>query len=194
MGAPITELMDGVVDQVLEIGACVRRGRVLAGSEGIFTVSLQCNHAGADTQTVAINPYELGSTGLIAPMPSPMPVGFDIWLLYVTGVQSVGSSTVAVVLRIMYPAAQQGFGIDEAGAAVVIDADMPVCRFDAALANTGSFMIQESGEPIARVNIRLPRSPDLQLQMSSISSGATLHTLHMTFGVFPTALGQDAVI
>lgn len=192
-GSPITELLDGTVDQVLEIGACVRRGRTQAGTEGIYAIIMECNHAIADTQTASWTPYNSG-TGTIAPWPSPTPPGFDIWLLYVGGIQTVGSSTVNVALRIMNEAARQGFGIDEAGAAVVADSDIVIAHFDTALATTGSFLIQEGGSPIARLNIRLPRTTAMTLQMSSTSSAATLNRLSIIVGLFPTALGQDGVV
>lgn len=195
VGAQRTELMDGHVDQVLSVGRIVCRGRTQAGTEGIYTVSLQMVHTVADTLVVAFNPYAVGATGRIAPYPDPMPPGFDIWLLYVTGIQEAGSSVVNVALRILYPAAQQGFGLDDSGAAVVIDADMPVARFDSVIStSTPNYLITEGGEPIVYPKIRLPRSAGIQLQAASVSSAATEHTLHLVLGVFPTALGQDGVV
>jgi len=191
-GSPITELMDGVVDQVLDIGPCVRRGRTQAGTEGIYSVALRCAHVGADSEFAIMDPYNALLAGVRAPYPSPMPAGFDIWLLAVGGTQGGGSSTVNVVLRVQFPGSQQGFGIVDS-TAVVVDADMVVARFDAAVATTGSYFIAESGDAIIYPKMRLPRSLTIQLRMDSVSSGATTHTLNILLGVFPTALGQDVI-
>ena len=44
-GSPITELTDGVVDQVLEVGGVIRRSRTQAGTEGIHA-AVQGDKAG----------------------------------------------------------------------------------------------------------------------------------------------------
>ena len=191
-GSPATELTDGVVDQSLAINELVRRGRTQAATEGIYTATMECNNTDAETQTAVIKPYTVGALG-IAPYPEIMPRGFDIWLLYASGVQVSGASTINVALRVLFPATQQGFGVDEAAAIAVADADMVVARWNASAATSGSFLLGDN-KPTHFINLRLPRSEEIALQMSCTSSVTTVIRLFLVLGVFPSALGQDGVV
>jgi len=195
-GSRITELADGIVDQSIDIVPAVRRGRTLAKSGGIFTATLRNIHAGATQELSQAFPYEVVPADVRAPYPSPMPAQFDIWLLGATVRETVGFSTLSAALLILYPTAQIGWGEDNAGAPLVADALMPVAFWNA-IQFVGAINIgvaAGSSKSYHAINLRLPRSTNLQLQFRSTSSVATQFHCDMTLGVFPVALGQDGVV
>lgn len=193
-GAPLTEFLDGQLDQTLNVTPIVRRGRTLAGSSGIFMGVLRNNHAGADSQTSVISPYNV-PTGAIAPYPEVMGRGFDIWLLKAQAEQIAGAGTFSGALFVTLRG-QQGFGIDEAGAAVVRDSVMLLAFWDTVVTEAREFGLLGGQFPLQHVGIRLPRStaaaPGTELTWATTSSAAAVFDVQLWLGVFPIALGQDA--
>jgi len=193
-GAPVTELTDGVVDQTLDVGPLVRRGRTLAGTEGCATIVLRAVHGGATTLTTEITPYALGTTGLIAPFPNPIPTQFDLWLLSATLIQISGTGTLSAALFIGYDSIQ-GFGIDNAGNAVVSEERTPVALWDALITKSADQfgILTGTRGPLAMLGIRIPRNLATTLVFISTSSAAATFEVQCVVGLFPIALGQDGI-
>ena len=196
-GAPVTELTDGLVDQALDMVPVIRRGRTLAGGTGIFYAILETSHVAAETVVTSIDPYKVPATGLIAPYPSPMPAQFDIWLLQASIIRAGGTGTMNALLTYTYSAANQGWGVNNGGAAVVATPPVALAHWDA-LATVGTSVfgvLAGTEQPTGEFDpFRLPRGVDGPLTVTVVSSAAATFHCHMVLGVFPISLGQDGVV
>ena len=196
-GSPVTELTDGIVDQALDVAPIVRRGRTLAGNQGIFTAVLRNIHTGATTVSNSIDPYKVPSTGLIAPYPSPMPDLFDVWLLQAAMRRESGSGSINGLLQYQYSAANQGWGVDNTGAAVVGSDPVALAHWDAvATVGTNIFgVLTSADQPLSAARpFRLPRGVDGPLIFTTASSAISTYDCQLTLGVFPVSLGQDGIV
>jgi len=192
-GAPVTEIEDGRLIQQLDVSGLIRRGRSLAGSTGIFNGLMSNTHAVADTQQSIISPYNV-TTGAIAPYPVPVPDDFDIWLLEASCEQESGTGTFAGGLFVDYAGGQQGWGIDQAGAAVVRQASIALARWDAVVTISTVMGITEEGNPRVQFGLRLARSANTRLLWRTVSSAAAVFNVQILLGLFPIGLGQDALV
>ncbi len=193
-GSQITELTDGIVDQSLAINEVVRRGRTQAGTEGVYTAALRTIHGAADSQQAFDTPYDI-SVGAIPPYPNPTPTQFDIWLLAVTARQISGTGTISAILDLRYPTAQQGWGVDSAGTAVVSQAQMVLAFWDTLATEVIEFAFHGGiSGPWINLGLRLPRSPNTQLAFRTTSSAIATFQCDLILGVFPVALGQDVLV
>jgi len=190
-GAQRTEFMDGVVDQTLDVAALVRRGRTQAGTEGIYTAIMRCINTDVNTISVSVDPYAVGTTGLIAPYPNPMPMQFDVWLLAVSLDRVSGSGAMQVALRIDFLASQQGWGIDNLGAAVAVASTQLLAFWDAPVVAGTTFGLLNQGGVYTKIGTRIPRGA--VIAMSSLSAATSTYDCQLILGVFPTALGQDGI-
>ncbi len=190
-GAAITELEDGRVEQSLEMGQIARRGGTFASTGGIFQGRLQNDHQGADTLFTSVAPYAIAA-GVVAPYPSPMPPGFDIWLLDAAVRQTGGAGTIAAVLLVQELV--QGFSIDNLGAGAGGILSSPVAFWDTIVSVTTTFATQVNGGPLAMPGIRLARSAQTLLTFRSTSSAAAAFDCVVRLGVFPAPLGQDGIV
>jgi len=192
-GSPVTELTDGVVDQVLDVAPIVRRSRTLAGSGGLFVAVFENDHAAADNRTTSIFPYNAGTGNVLPPYPSPMPAQFDVWLLTAGMIRIAGSGTVTGNLSLLMPSAQQGIGVDDAGAATGIVAMLtPLVFWDTVLA--GSIIAQRNLGVQAQIGQRLPASPATELRLFTTASAAAIYHCFAVLGVFPVGLGVDGLV
>jgi len=194
-GSPVTELMDGVVDQVLSVNEVARRGRTQAATQGIYTAVFENVHSAGDSERSSVNIYDIG-LGVIPPWPDPMPIQFDIWLLGATAIRLSGSGTVLANLGIIYGAAQQGWGRTDTGVGIVANFEHVVANWDSVLQiETLVFLrLEDAGGISSQPGIRLPRSPDTILTFASVSSAAATYRCQVVLGVFPASLGQDGLI
>ena len=194
VGSPVTELTDGIVDQVVDVNPIVRRGRTQAQTGGIYTGVLRNIHTAANTITSSVNPYNVGA-GVIAPWPDPMPPGFDIWAISASVLQISGTGTLACSLFVDYDR-QQGWGQNNASAAVVSEERTPLAFWDALITLSGDQigLLNGANGPHAKLSCRLPVSRTLELVFISTSSATATFECQIVLGVFPTALGQDAQI
>lgn len=195
-GSPITEFADGVVDQTLDVGQIVRRGRTQEPNQGIYTATLTNIHAGGGTLTSDAFPFAmLGGVGVIAPYPDPLPAGFDLWLLTASMRQASGGGTVTGAVFINYAIAQQGWGLNDAGAAVVGLSSIVACYWNALVAAGTTFGVQgNAGMTTWKLGMRLPRNIGTQLLYSTVASEAATFICDLVLGVFPVALGQDGLV
>jgi len=195
-GAPETELIDGIVEQSLDVNPIIRRGRTIGIAQGLFRGVFENNHAGADSQVSVINPYNI-TTGRIAPFPGPVPDLFDLWLLYAMVRQASGTGTLGGVLTLTYggPSAR-AFGIDEAGAAVDANFEFPIVHWDA-LVTVGALefgVVAGSEEVNPQIGIRIPRTLSAAIRFRTDSSAAAVFVCQIVLGMFPASLGQDGIV
>ncbi len=189
-GSPVTELTDGIVDQVLEVGPIIRRSRTQAQTAGIYTAAMRNIHGAADSTTSTITPYAAGATAF-APYPSPMPAGFDIWLLSAAVTQLSGTGTISAALRVVIPATVMG--ISTLGG--VVGAVTNVAFWDTILTESTTFAVKGAiSEPSTRIGMRLPRSASTSLIFATTSSAIATFDCFLVLGVFPVALGQDVIV
>ena len=194
-GSALTELHDGVLDQVFEVSASVRRGRTQAATDGVYTAIMQTVHGAADSQVTDQRPYDLIAGG-IAPYPNPMPPQFDIWLLGAELNRVSGTGTVEATLAMRYGTPKMGWAIDEAQAAVTPSNPEFVIAFWDALAVEGTTfgILHGSNGPYARFGYRLPRDVGSDLVFRSTASAIATYNCNIVLGVFPVGLGQDALV
>jgi len=191
-GSQITELMDGVVDQVLDIGPCVRRGRTQAGTGGIYSARTRNTHTDAEAKTSTISPFNPLTTR-IAPYPLVMPDRFDIWLLD-AGVSHISgsSATISAALHLNYAPSQMGIsGVGPATAAV---STRTLAHWDALVTENVTFGVLAGDNGSRAVfGLRLPRSLTTELIFATTSVLTAAFQLEITLGVFPIGLGQDVI-
>ncbi len=195
-GAPVTEFIDGQLEQTLDIAPIVRRGRALAATEGIFTGLLRNIHTDAESLVTALNPYSvLPRVAAIAPYPAIVPAQFDLWLLGAVLVRTSGGGTLNATLTLQYNA--QGWGLDDNDAAVAGNLTMPLGNWDTFLTQGGFTtygILAGSDQPFLNLGLRIPRAGAPELSFFSTSSLTVTITAQVILGLFPVALGQDAIV
>lgn len=194
-GSPQTELTDGIVDQVLSVGEIVRRSRTQAQTQGLYSAILQNVHTDSEVLTVQVNPYNVG-TGVIPPYPDPVPENFDVWLLGASVRRVSGASTLTGALFYQFPSANQGWGVDDSGVAVVESAPMGLIHWDSLVTlNTTSGRLQGSRGLFQSLGLRMPRGASNNGSIRFVSSSSVTATFdcQLILGVFPAALGQDGI-
>jgi len=196
-GSPLTELADGVVDQALDVGPIIRRGRTLAGSAGIYGCMLQNVNTGAETILSTVDVYNVAA-GNSSIWPAPMPEQFDVWLLGASMRRQSGTGTIVALLSLQIPARAQGFGIDDSGVAVVQVDPMGLVAWNNVVATT-TIDASKSGDrgPYAQLGIRIPRGTGAStgtLRFSTVSSNTSTWNCNMMMGIFPISLGQDGIV
>lgn len=183
-GAMDTDLDDAVLQQSLDCVPLIRRGRALGSSQGIFTASIENVHAGAGIITTAIDPYALTSPR--AGYPTPLPDGFDVWLLDAFGSAAIGlQDTDASRITVRYDATQTALG-------PVGTVTQPYRLFlgEIPISAAVAFLQLATGS-VALGPLRIPRGADIL--WSSAATGAGSMFGQLVLGVFPEALGQDGL-
>jgi len=190
-GAQRTELDDGTLTQVLEVGSIVRRSRSLPGTDGIFCAILRTNMgAGVTTETATLNPYTPGGANL-APFPDPIPAGFDFWVAGASLIQAGGiaGNFTNALFRTLYDASMIGLAIDEAGQTFgSATAAIPLAFWDDL---TLGFGTMEDGTQWLPLGLRIRRGQTLQLDVAA--TDAVVVDLVLICALVPAALGQDIV-
>jgi len=190
-GAQRTEFMDGVVDQTIDVAALIRRGRTQGATEGIYTAIMRVINTAANNISTTVDPYAVGTTGLIAPYPNPMPMNFDVWLLGASVDRVSGTGTMSLALRIDFLASQQGWGIDDQGVAVAVASTQVMAFWDTPFTAGTIFGLLDQGGTFMKIGTRIPRGAVLTFH--SLSSATSTYDCQVLLGVFPTALGQDGI-
>lgn len=190
-GAQVTELNDGTVDQVMAINEVARRGRTLAATSGIFTPTMRTNHSGATDENVIVDPYNVGTTGVVAPYPAVMPLQFDVWLMGASIRQVSGAGTLTATLSLVQGTRQAGWGLDEAGAQVLVAQPIRLAFWNAVSNVLTKFgTLQGPLGPHWSGPVRLNRF-GMDLRFDARSSEAAAFDCQLILGVFPAGLGQD---
>lgn len=176
-------LDDGVLQQVLDVTGLVRRARALGAAGGVFAGSIDTVHAAADTVNTTVDPYQLTSPG--AGYPSPVPDGYDVWLLDAQVAVTIGAcdDNPGPRLSILYPSASRFLG--GAGNVTVpwrlFSTEVPTSAVVAYLRTADGFT--QKGPT------RIPRGA--QLVFGSTSLAATTVFGILTLGLWPEALGAE---
>ena len=197
VGSQITELADGVVDQVLEVGQLARRGRTQTDIQGIYTPIFRNAHTGSTSISNAINPYNAGTTFLVAPYPDPVPPQFDIYLVGASlrVVSGTPSGLTVATLSLTVGTKSQGWGRTDAGAQVLVSQAMRLAFWDATVSDGTFFGILNGARGAhQRIGLRLPRGGGGSvLTFRSTSSVTVSIDCQIILGLFPVALGQDVI-
>lgn len=192
-GSPLTELADGLVDQVLAINEIARRGRTQAGTSGIYTPTLRCINTGAQTQNVIVDPYNVGAGFVVAPYPDPVPIQFDVWLLGASLRRVSGSGTLSASLSLSVGTKNQGWGRDNTGSLPLVAQPIRLAYWDALVTVVSAFGLQGTLGPHARIGLRVPRDVS-ELKFACTSSLTSTYDCQLITGLFPIALGQDGLV
>jgi len=195
-GSSETVLDDGNVTQVLDILPIVRRSLTPIESGGIFVGMMENVHGGADDEASEIDPYAPGACA-IGGYPPDVREGLDVWLLRadVRRTALAGELT-GGQLRFDTSIEAQGWAIDDAAACLLGQGDQSVLaqwgNIDTTV-NGGIHPAAEvgTGALYVKVGVRIRRG--LRLRFDTTSAGAATFRLVMLIGLFPEALGQDAV-
>jgi len=189
-GAPETQFEDGTLQQTLEVSQLVRRGKTLADSQGLWAVEIANVHVGASTINTNHDPYALASGVELAPYPTPIPRGFDFWLLYASVISSGAGLITAATVNSNWPVAKTAFVAASATFHVLAAWDGDV------LIGTLARMMDAGGEIKTihqKIGVRIPRG-GTTIGFASVSSAAGTATLQMVVGLFPAGLGQDGLV
>ncbi|MEE8488687.1 MAG: hypothetical protein V3S43_00015 [Acidimicrobiia bacterium] len=194
-----SELLDGVVHQFLDVGPIARRGRTFAANEGIFKLQLANIHVITGVLDSTLNPYALGAAA-INPFPEIVPRGFDLWLLGASLIRTSGSSILNDAALFMSNLASGG-GIDSNSVATALSPPMCVAMWtDLSVLLTTHYAQAGDGSrvnPFKNLQIRIPRigggGTPVSLTFESKTNGTATMVCTMLVGMFPTALGQDAI-
>lgn len=196
-GSQLTELADGVVDQMLEVGQIARRGRALGPGGGLFYPTIRNEHTDAENIRTQVDPYRVGTTGLVAPYPDPVPEQFDVYLIGASIRAAAGtpSGMSLATISIEVPTPAEGWGLTDSGVAVLVSEPIRLAVWNAMAADGAtSFGIRATNRgPHERIGLRLPRLPAAVISFASVSTVTVSVDCQMILGLFPVALGQDAV-
>ena len=193
-GSQATELLDGTVEQNLNVVPIVRRGRTQAGKEGLYTATIRNSHTGAATVTSPVLPYAVPTVGIIPPYPDPVGPEFDIWLLQASIRQVSGAGTILATLSIRYPG-QQGWGLRAGTVFVGVAQAHRLALWDTLISDGTNFaVLAGSGQPSAFPRTRIPRGGATELIFASVSSETAAFDCQMVLGLFPVSLGQDGLV
>jgi len=189
-----TELVDDQIFQTLDIAAVARRGLTMASSEGIFHGILQNVHTDAESLNSEWRPYVDVQAPQIGAFPNPMPAGLDVWLLAMSAREESGAGTPTGAVTMVMDVSHLGFGVNDSGVPVSASTASTLARFDALVDEGGhTYFIRENGDPWWRGAVRFPRGPGTRIQWRTTSTLTATYDLQLVVGVFPTALGQDAL-
>lgn len=172
-----------------------RRSRTHGPTGGMYSGILRNVHAGADDESSTIDPYAPGADA-VAPYPTSVDEGFDVWLLGLCGQMSQGSGDLitAGFASISVPDHMQGFGREDDGTPLALSPSFNVALFTG-IDGTGSgnppLTLAGSGQVWIELGIRLARGQ--RITWKTTSSAAADFDLQMLIGLFPAGLGQDIV-
>ena len=188
-----TLLDNGNVSQVFDLAPVVRRSRTIGPSTGWFYGLMQNVHAGAGELTRTIDPYSVGATLGVSPYPADVPQEWDVWLLQVAMRRTSGAGDLdGAAVSIVPDGRQQGFGVNDSGAAVVAAHGMPVAFWTAIDATLGLGLGTNVSQTVKfDVGLRMGRHSTLNFVSDAVA--AATFTCLLTMGLFVGGLGQDVV-
>lgn len=172
----------------------IRRSRTLAATTGWFYGLVLHVHTAPGNLNSTVDPYAPAGASQVAPWPARIPRGFDVWLLSASLIRNSGSGTLDGAALLLDPtAAQQGWGINNSGAAVAANDPYPIARWtalDTSLTGTDPYGIAGDGGAMVRINQRIARGTVLRF-ISNVAGAAANIQLMTTMGLFVEGLGQD---
>jgi len=195
-GAQLTELDDGLLNQVLAVNRLVGRARTLPpANQGGLSIASFNIVVGASTDTVAIDPYNVPNA-LLYNWPSPVPLGYDIWLiassaqLVTGGISDFGSA----IFELLGDTAGDGaFGTDEGAALAAHTQRISLMAFDDAITVGGINIMTSSGQTYKQYGTRIGRGTTFSWRVTS-SAGTVTARLFLVLGLFPVGLEPDVIL
>jgi len=194
-GAPLTELDDGLVQQVLVVNELTRRSLAPGDTGGIYRAVMRNVSSGADGIISTWTPYAATAGLIVSPYTNPVPDTLDVWLLSasVNRISGSGSSVSGLLIQNI----RQAFGVNQAGSSTVSNPRIPLALWDDAFNADVIFQATSGQVPWKRLIFRVPRlgeaSGPVQLIFATESSATSEWECNILFGLFPVALGQDAL-
>lgn len=193
-GSRITELADGVVDQVLEIGQLARRGRTQQSTQGLYYPTMRNVHSAADNESTTVDVYDVGTVAVVEPYPNPMPRQFDVWLLGASLRLVSGGGSIGATLSLRVGTRAAGWGIDDSGSQILVSQPIRLIHWNTLITvNSTTFGVKNDRNPHGKVGLRIPRVGS-ELIFASTSGAAATYDCQLILGVFPAALGQDGLV
>jgi len=205
-GSGQTELEDGLVSQVLDVGQVAARSR--APGTGLFWGRVLNIHEAVETLTTDWDPYEpvisSGATGVVAPWPieqgsaSLVPSQWDLFLLdaYVNSTEVTDFASASIELTT--PATVQGFGLSNTGGVITAingGVQFVIAHWDAAVAIAGNaFATTGEGIPRAPIRRRIRRGETLTFHSTSDTTGTISITLMTLWALQPVCFGQNVAV
>lgn len=188
----MTELEDGILNQTIDVLPVIRRSLSLAETTGLFWCYMQNVHGAADDEASVQDPY--APVGAIPPYPSIVPNDFDFYLLSAGVIRSAGAGGLTGAAVQLDPiAAQQGWGVDDTGGALVINSRQTVAFWDNIVTVAGIDFGENaaSGTTTIRVAQRIRRGTTIDF--ITTSAAAATFQLVMLCALMPVATGQDCL-
>jgi len=160
---------------------------------GWYLGVLENVHSGADAESSNIDPYNPGASA-VAPYPSVVDPGFDVWLLGVAGIRTSAAGDLLGALMTMNPGdSSQGWGEDDADVPLLATPSLRLAHFnsvlDTVLTTVAHPMLTPAGQTWVPLNLRVPRGGIIGF--STQSAAAAEYQAQFLIGLFPAGLGQD---
>jgi len=200
-GGGITNIDLENISQVLPVvPEIVRRSAPIIGVDNWFVGVLENDHTGASDETSVISPYDVPVGLTFNDYPTPVPEGYDIWLMGASGQRrGVGTGAFVAAISMRAPGSVQGWGVDEAAAAITASAprlflgsSSAVEAGVAGLSNEPMIWDSPAAALFLPIRMRIPRGSSLQFD-STTAAAAVLLTMSLLMGLFPMAMGQDVL-
>lgn len=198
VGSPRTELIDGDINQTVEIANVARRA---APGTGQFWGLHQTAHgAGATSLSATISPYgpdlPNGNTCAVAPYPNPVPSKFDLFLIGASVHLSAVANYIAGSIQLNVPATNKGFGIQNnegVFAAVNPASTVFVADFPATAGGLqGVMAVTGTGQVWLPLRFRVRRGTTITF--STDAGGAITITLNTLWSLQPICFGQNVAV
>lgn len=198
-GAPVTVFEDGILQQVLDVSALVRRGGTISSSTGIYSARLTNIHVGTDTIVTDLCPARpaLNSASvafLSADWPTPVPRSLDVWLLSAFATTAAGSGDLeGGALQLLYGADQMAMGSSR----IATNIFLQLYEVEVDIGTIVTFLSFDSAaSPPSLLPIRLrppgvDGNPFIRFTTQKTGGGAATYQLDLLLGLFPAGLGQD---
>jgi len=187
-GAQETLFTDERLEQVLDVGAIVRRGLTLAGTEGLYTANMRNIHSGSQGNvTSIIDPWNLGGSAR-APFPTSIPDHLDLWI---TGIMaetvSGGGQFLNGFFDLFVPTTHQAFGTISSNIALAAWKDEEDVQSTAFLVPTIGSLAGFYAQP----NVRVPRNATFRFHTLNNGANSPVFQCNLLLGLFPSGMGQD---
>ena len=191
VGSQITDFDDGVLQQVLDVSKLVRRGGVLAQSQGLFSFEIVNEHAGASTIRTLVNPRSPGAVIQGAGYPAQVPLTLDPWVVAV-GIRCAAADAAKVgdcVFAYGMIDDQMGFG--PAASAI----DIPMLHWDEmkSFGTLDCFGRNSTTDEFPKLTGPVRFSDRSRLVCISVSSDIVDVEFEGIMALLPAGLGQDAI-
>jgi len=190
-GEETTFFDDGNLQQAVDVAFHIRRSRTIVQSEGIFTAGLVNTHVGGDAVSLNVDPYAF--TAVTAGFPTPVPEGFDVWVLNLFATATAATLIDVAIpawLALVHPSRKTAFG--------TVAARSQILRmYDAQITTSGGLrhLIEQGSAQCAApfTPQRVPRGSTLTWFTNATAATAGNLICAVTLGLFPAGMGQDAV-